>query len=242
RRHEHRTRTSHPRLRRLHRKGPCTCRLAGSGGGRSVADLHAARALVRHQSSVDLRHLPGQLRHLAREPPRLFQDPGRRPWSLLHRWCRRGVRRGARWWWTPVSARPPPRRDPAPAVCGVPPAARLAAGHHDQLSGRATRGPRRVRGTDVALRRHRDNTHMRPMIELIDVETQLFEVLLEEPDNEAMNEAANALGVWHDNEITLGSEDETGALLDYYLFELRDGEGQSRIDLAAATPPEGLVD
>src|SRR5690606_18711108 len=161
-----------------------------------------------------------QLRHVEREHRRLLQDPGRRPWSLLHRWCRRGVRRGARWWWTPVSARPPPRRDPAPAVCGVPPAARLAAGHHDQLSGRATRGPRRVRGARVAVRRHRGDADRRPRIELIDVETQLFEVLREEPDNEAVSEAAKALGVWHDNEITLGSGDETGALLDCYLFEL----------------------
>jgi len=68
---------------------------------------------------------------------------------------------------------------------------------------------------------------------------RVLDVLLADPDPEGMEAAAAELGIFHDGQIVIGREDESMGLLDYYLFSA-DRDGQTRIEVFAASPPEEL--
>lgn len=71
-------------------------------------------------------------------------------------------------------------------------------------------------------------------------EPSLFEKLLAEPDQEGITDCAKQLGVYADGEVVLGSEDETGALLDYYLFEDKSQGETTRMQEFIAAPTDEL--
>lgn len=71
-------------------------------------------------------------------------------------------------------------------------------------------------------------------------ERALFEKLLAEPDEDGITDCAKELGVYADGEVVLGSEDETGALLDYYLFEDTTRSETTRMAEFIDAPPDNL--
>ena len=68
----------------------------------------------------------------------------------------------------------------------------------------------------------------------------LLERLLADPDRRGVADAARRLGLFSDGEVVLGAEDEAGALLDYYLFEIPQEDGRSRIQEFIDAPLENL--
>ncbi len=69
----------------------------------------------------------------------------------------------------------------------------------------------------------------------------LLEKLLKDPDEAGVEQAARQLGMWDEGQVRAGHEEELGALLDYYLFDI-EHEGETRIAAFLTAPPADLTD
>jgi len=69
----------------------------------------------------------------------------------------------------------------------------------------------------------------------------LLDKLLAVPDEAGVEHAARQLGMWENGQVRAGQDDEVGALLDYYLFDV-EADGATRIQAFLEEPPPGLSD